>query len=394
MHSISTKFLLLVLLMGLLLQSHKSTVVSAQNPKDVIPGVHEITGDTFPSVVHPDMKYYVLLVFYADWCGQCKKFLPNLIQFGKVYEESSETEVKSRVILTKSDAIANSALAEQYQVTGFPTILLFSPGEEAPLRFSGAREPHHLSAFLSAHIPDFPELVRPPEPENVAYVQELTVKNFEEVALNKEKVVVVLFYAPWCGFCKLLQPIYQKLAEIFQNDAKNVVIARIDASELAAQDITAKYVVRSFPTIFLFPTGEEKVPIRFQEKRTLGHLLRFVNGHTVFPRLLDGEMSWFYGVLPDVSKQVAHCAFDQETEEGNQACRIAKELLKEKEGATGYEIYEKVIEAITDNSADAASFISREVEALSNKRMSLPKGVERDEVTLRLNIWSDLYRHF
>lgn len=387
-----SKCVFLIFLFTLLFQTRENALVAALSPTHHIPGVHEVTGDTFSSVVHPEMSYYVLEVFYADWCGQCKNFMPDLSLLGKIYEKSSEEEVKSRLIIAKTDAIANEELSRRYEVNSFPTILLFSPGEEKPIQFDDRREPHRLSAFLSKHIPGFPLLVPPPEPERLAHVMELTFENFEEVVFNKDQDVLVLFYAPWCRFCKALYPKYQQLGELFKNDAAHVVIARIDITEPEHRNIGNMYNIHGFPTVMLFPRGEGKAHIRYEGPRSLPGLLRFMNENTSFPRLLDGDISWHYGVLSDVSKELSWCLNDNEGADGAQACRIAEELLKEKVEAIGHDVYEELLRSVMENPGEARALVSREMGTLEKRRLALPMGAARDEVTMKINILADLQR--
>jgi len=75
---------------------------------------------------------------------------------------------------------------------------------------------------------------------------------FEETVLKSDKLVLVEFYAPWCGHCKKLEPIYNQLGEEFEADSR-VLVAKMDA--------TANYVdpdlgVTGFPTIILFNKGK------------------------------------------------------------------------------------------------------------------------------------------
>jgi len=81
------------------------------------------------------------------------------------------------------------------------------------------------------------------------------------------------FYAPWCGHCKHLAPIYEQVGEYFQN-VENVVIAKIDAT---ANDNTASIRVQGFPTIYLFPGDDKSQPIEYSGERTVEALVQFIS---------------------------------------------------------------------------------------------------------------------
>ena len=85
-------------------------------------------------------------------------------------------------------------------------------------------------------------------------VKVLTGHNFDQVVKDKSKNVLVEFYAPWCGHCKQLAPIWEKLAESFE-DKDDVVVAMIDATTNEIPDNR----VRSFPTIKLFAKDNNEV---------------------------------------------------------------------------------------------------------------------------------------
>lgn len=101
-------------------------------------------------------------------------------------------------------------------------------------------------------------------------VKVLVAGNFEEVALDKSKDVLVEFYAPWCGHCKQLAPIYEQLGEKYK-DNKSILITKMDATANELESIK----ISSFPTIKLFRKGDNKV-IDYTLDRTLDEFVRFL----------------------------------------------------------------------------------------------------------------------
>uniref|UniRef100_A0A1W7R9Z7 Protein disulfide-isomerase n=1 Tax=Hadrurus spadix TaxID=141984 RepID=A0A1W7R9Z7_9SCOR len=102
-------------------------------------------------------------------------------------------------------------------------------------------------------------------------VKVLVGQNFDDVALDKSKDVLVEFYAPWCGHCKQLAPIYEELGEKYK-DQSSIVIAKMDATTNELDHVK----IHSFPTIKLFKKDTNEV-IDFNGERTLEGLTKFID---------------------------------------------------------------------------------------------------------------------
>lgn len=89
-------------------------------------------------------------------------------------------------------------------------------------------------------------------------------KNFEEEVLKSSGVVVVDFYATWCGPCKMLAPVLEELSQ----EVPNAKIVKIDVDE---NPVTANmYKVVNIPTIKIFKDGElVYTKVGFQPKDNL-----------------------------------------------------------------------------------------------------------------------------
>jgi thioredoxin 1 len=80
---------------------------------------------------------------------------------------------------------------------------------------------------------------------------EFTDSNFKEEALDIEELVVVDFWAEWCGPCKMIGPIVEELAKEYEGKAK---IGKVNVDKNS--DISMKYGIRSIPTILFLKGGE------------------------------------------------------------------------------------------------------------------------------------------
>jgi thioredoxin 1 len=78
----------------------------------------------------------------------------------------------------------------------------------------------------------------------------VTLENFEESVLKNDKPVILDFYADWCGPCRMLGPVLEKIAK--END--DVAVAKVNVDNIPS--LAESFGVTSIPALFVLKNGE------------------------------------------------------------------------------------------------------------------------------------------
>ncbi|HEX3034433.1 MAG TPA: thioredoxin [Thermodesulfobacteriota bacterium] len=84
-----------------------------------------------------------------------------------------------------------------------------------------------------------------------AEIVELSDSSFESEVIKSDKPVLVDFWAPWCGPCRILAPIVEEIAESYTGQLK---VGKLNVDD--NQEVTMRYRIRSIPTLILFKNGQ------------------------------------------------------------------------------------------------------------------------------------------
>uniref|UniRef100_H9KVX1 protein disulfide-isomerase n=1 Tax=Callithrix jacchus TaxID=9483 RepID=H9KVX1_CALJA len=237
-----------------------------------LPLVIEFTEQTAPKIFGGEIKTHILLFLpksVSDYDGKLSNFKKAAEGFkGKIlfiFIDSDHTD-NQRILeffgLKKEECPAVRLITLEEEMTKY------KPESD---ELTAERITEFCHRFLEGKIKPHLMSQELPEDWDKQPVKVLVGKNFEEVAFNEKKNVFVEFYAPWCGHCKQLAPIWDKLGETYK-DHENIVIAKMDST---ANEVEA-VKVHSFPTLKFFPASADRTVIDYNGERTLDGFKKFL----------------------------------------------------------------------------------------------------------------------
>jgi len=328
-----------------------------------------LTPDNFDAVV--DGSKNVFVEFYAPWCGHCKRLTPEYEIVGDAFARTPE------VVVAKVDADAHRSLGSRFGVTGFPTLKFFSKGSTEPTDYSGGRTAEDLVTYINDNSGTRAAIKKAPEA-----VVALTPSDFDEVVMDESKFALVEFYAPWCGHCKNLAPVYEKVAAAFANE-EHCVVAKVDADK--HKDLGGRYGVSGFPTILYFPEDDKSGEKKYQGARDEQALVDFLNEQCGTARNADGSLNENAGRIDDLDILAANFLAADEAARAA-ALADAEAFLAAYDGPEGKaaKLYVVSMKRIADRGdtyvADETLRLQRMIESGSVKATKV------DEFTKRVNV--------
>ena len=143
-------------------------------------------------------------------------------------------------------------------------------------------------------------------------VAELTPENFEREVTRREGAVFVEFYAPWCPYCKRLEPIWEELPEKLEEAGSKTRVARMNVDAYA--EYASAYAVTGFPTLMLFENGrpvgaktglvDMTTAMKYAGVRDEGVLAKFAPEKKLDKILSGAQVEYVQGELGEVRKEL------------------------------------------------------------------------------------------
>lgn len=305
----------------------------------------------------------VMVEFFAPWCGHCKALTPE-------YEKAADAFAADKtVVIAKVDATVEKELGSRFGVSGYPTIKFFKKGGTTDEVYNGGRTAEDIVTFMNTNAGARGFIKKAP-----TSVIQLDKSNFDAIVLDDTKDVLVEFYAPWCGHCKKLTPIFEEVGATFKADS-NCVVAKVDAD--SEKELGSRFGVSGFPTI-KFYSKTDKAGEAYNGGRDTESFIKYINEKCGVARVAGGGLSDAAGRVESLDALAAKFMASEDQSAVLEETVAACEGLPE-DASYYYKVMKKVLKV-------GADFVQTETERLGRMLGGSMSAEKRDMFSKRKNV--------
>ncbi|KAL3520673.1 hypothetical protein ACH5RR_018822 [Cinchona calisaya] len=244
--------------------------------KNKLPLVTNFTRDSAPLIFENPIKNQLILFATSN---DSEKFLPTFQEAAKAFKGKL-----LYVYVEMDNEDVGKPVSDYFGVQGdAPRVLAYTGNEDArKFLLDGDLSLSNIKLFGEKFLKDDlkPFYKSDPIPEkNDGDVKIVVGNNFDEVVLDESKDVLLEIYAPWCGHCQSLEPIYNKLGKHLRG-INSLVIAKMDGTTNEHPRAKAD----GFPTLLFYPAGNKSFdPVTVDTDRTVVAFYKFIKKHAAIP---------------------------------------------------------------------------------------------------------------
>ena len=259
--------------------SVKSLVYFLKNPTEEAPWSEDPTShyvnhlESIEDLTGSLRKPSLLIMFYAPWCGHCKRLKP---QYAAAAKDTAELPIVLAAMDVNGDEYYN--VRTQLNITAFPTLIYFKKGLPV-FNYEGEYTRDAIVEWAKDPKPFEKKEPKPDEnadwskSESASKIVFLTDETFDSY-ISTHNSVYVMLYAPWCGHCKKMKPDYEDAAMELAETQPDATLAAVDATVNRAT--AEKLKVSGFPTMKYFVNGSlSNVSVSY---RTKNDIVAFMKG--------------------------------------------------------------------------------------------------------------------
>ncbi|KAI5956266.1 hypothetical protein KGF54_000741 [Candida jiufengensis] len=188
------------------------------------PNIFELTSKNFDTIIH-GTNHTSIVKFYAPWCGYCQQLKPVWTKLGKVLG-SSTSKINYNIASVNCDKSYNKQLCSSYQISGFPTIMVFRPPKYDPSKppttkkrhasevYTGERSIKSITNFLNSRLKNYVKKLHNYETDLINWF-----KNKED---SKHKILLITN-------SNSISPLFKSLAIDFISQINFAIINKLNS---------------------------------------------------------------------------------------------------------------------------------------------------------------------